>query len=61
MTGQVEQSHVQLEQALAQNNDALRSFLDEKDLVIDWQDHVAKLTSGDEEDAVEEGEESEDN
>jgi hypothetical protein len=58
---QVEQSHVQLEQALAQNNEALRSFLDEKDLVIDWQDHVAKLTSGEGEDAVEEGKESEDN
>ena len=58
---QVEQSHVQLEQALAQNNEALRTFLDEKDLVIDWQDHVAKLTSGDGEDAVEEGKESEDN
>ena len=58
---QVEQSHVQLEQALAQNNEALRTFLDEKDLVIDWQDHVAKLTSGDETDAVKEGKDSEDN
>jgi len=62
--GQVENSHRQLETVLQQNNVALTGFLEEKDLVIDWQSYVNSLEqeqpTEETEDAAEEGKESKD-
>jgi|TARA_R100001530_G_scaffold136366_2_gene116758 hypothetical protein len=61
--GQVENSHRQLEGVLQQNNVALTGFLEEKDLVIDWQTYVNSLEAEaveEAEDATEEGKETED-
>lgn len=61
--GQVENSHRQLESVLSQNNTALTGFLEEKDLVIDWQSYVNSLeaeAAKEADDATEEGKEAKD-
>jgi succinate dehydrogenase/fumarate reductase-like Fe-S protein len=39
----ITQQAQQMQQALQANNEALKVFLEENDLVMDWQEHLEKL------------------
>ena len=48
----ITQQAQQMQGALQSNNDALKVFLEENDLVMDWQEHLEKLNKEIEEDLV---------
>ena len=54
--GQAEQAVSELQGVLEQNNKILQAFLDENDMVKDWQMYVEKLQKEAEENAVQEAE-----
>ena len=53
---QAEQVSVEMQQALQQNNEILQAFLDENDMVKDWQMYIDRLQKENEENAVQESE-----
>ena len=53
---QAEQVSVEMQQALQQNNEILQAFLDENDMVKDWQMYIERLQKENEENAVQESE-----
>ena len=53
---QAEQVSVEMQQALQQNNEILQAFLDENDMVKDWQMYIERLQKEADEDAVQEQE-----
>ena len=55
---QTEQSHLQLEQAIASNNNVVSTFIEDNELEEKWEEHLKALQE--DLDATQEGEESED-
>tara|TARA_R100000278_G_scaffold109372_1_gene86338 strand:- start:369 stop:677 length:309 start_codon:yes stop_codon:yes gene_type:complete len=56
---ETEQSHVQLQQAIAANNNVVSTFIEDNELEESWEEHLKALQE--DLDATQEGEESEDN